>query len=182
MAEPRTISTKIVYTGRLLRLEQLQVRGPDGRTRPREIVRHPGAVAVLPLLEGEQGRKIILVRQYRPPLEKEIWEIPAGTLKPGEDPLECAKRELEEETGYRAKRWDKLAAYYTTPGFCDERLALFLARGLEQGQYSPEEGEFIELGQFTLDELEEMLRRHELEDAKTLIAVLALLSFPDYRS
>jgi ADP-ribose pyrophosphatase len=182
MAESRTISSKVIYKGRLIRLEQLQVEGPDRVVRSREIVRHPGAVAVLPLLEGEQGKSILLVKQYRPPLEKEIWEIPAGTLQPGEEPLECAKRELEEETGYRAQRWDKLAAYYTTPGFCDERLTLFLARGLEEGQQDREEGEFIQLGQFSLEELEEMLRRGELDDAKTLIGILALLSFPDHRS
>lgn len=182
MAESRTISTKTIYEGRLIRLEQLQVEGPDRVVRSREIVRHPGAVAVVPLLEREEGKKTILVKQYRPPLEKEIWEIPAGTLQPGEDPLECAKRELLEETGYTARHWEKLAEYYTTPGFCDERLTLFLARDLQPGQYSPEEGEFIESGQFTLEELEEMLRRGELDDAKTLIGILALLSFPDYRS
>ena len=176
MSKSRIIANRWIYTGKLLKLELLQVRGPDGRAREREVVRHPGAVAIVPLLEEGDQRKVILVRQYRAPLDRELLEIPAGTLEPGESPLECAKRELEEETGYRARRWEKLAEFYTTPGFCDERLHLYLARGLEPlGGNRPDEGEFLRVEEIPLERLEEMLSSGELEDAKTLIG-LALLA------
>jgi ADP-ribose pyrophosphatase len=168
MAEPRIVSVRKIYSGRLLRLELLQIQGPDGRSREREVVRHPGAVAIVPLL----GKKVLLVQQYRAPLGKELWEIPAGTIEPGEAPLECAKRELAEETGYRAREWKELAEFYTTPGFCDERLTLFLAEGLEPAAEGKRaEDEFIQIREFELAEIREMLRRGELEDAKTIIGL-----------
>jgi len=178
MSTPRIISSRGIYSGRLLKLEVLQVEGPDGRAREREVVRHPGAVVIVPLLEQEN--KVILVRQYRAPLDGELLEVPAGTLEPGESPLECAERELSEETGYRAREWEKLAEFYSTPGFCDERLHLYLARGLEPlGDSDPDEGEFLQIERISLEELERMLKKGELEDAKTIIGLLFLL--PAYR-
>lgn len=177
MRDPEITSSKRIYSGRLLKLELLQVQGPDGQVREREVVRHPGAVAIVPLLEEGGQRKVILVRQYRAPVNKELLEIPAGTLKPGEGPLECAKRELAEETGYRARSWEKLAEFHTTPGFCDERLHLYLARELEplEGNH-PDEGEFLRVEKIPVNKLEMMLLSGELEDAKTLIGLLLLLS------
>jgi ADP-ribose pyrophosphatase len=177
MPGSRIVSSEEIYSGRLLKLELLQVEGPDGRRRAREVVRHPGAVAIVPLLEEDGQRKVILVRQYRAPLDKELLEIPAGTLEPGESPLECAKRELSEETGYRARRWGKIAGFYTTPGFCDERLHIYLAWELEPiGDNHPDDGEFLQIEKIPLEELEAMLKEGGLEDAKTLIGLLALLT------
>jgi ADP-ribose pyrophosphatase len=169
MLKPRLISSRRLYSGRLVQLDLLQVRGAGDRIHEREVVRHPGAVAIVPLLDG----KVLLVRQYRAPIDKEIWELPAGTIEPGEEPLECAKRELEEETGYRAREWRKLAEFYTTPGFCDERMVLFLARGLEpQPEARPAEEESLEVRAFTFTEAKQMLLRGELEDAKTIIGLV----------
>jgi ADP-ribose pyrophosphatase len=169
MLRPRLISSRRLYSGRLVRLDLLQVRGVGDRIHDREVVRHPGAVAIVPLLDG----KVLLVRQYRAPIDKEIWELPAGTIEPGEEPLECAKRELEEETGYRAREWRKLAEFYTTPGFCDERMLLFLARGLEPRPGArPAEEESLEVRAFTFAEAKQMLLRGELEDAKTIIGLV----------
>jgi ADP-ribose pyrophosphatase len=174
MLRPRLISSRRLYSGRLVRLDLLQVRGVGDRIHDREVVRHPGAVAIVPLLDG----KVLLVRQYRAPIDKEIWELPAGTIEPGEEPLECAKRELEEETGYRAREWRKLAEFYTTPGFCDERMVLFLARGLEPrpGARAAED-ESLEVRAFTFAEAKQMLLRGELEDAKTIIGLSRIISY-----
>jgi ADP-ribose pyrophosphatase len=187
MPGSRIVSSEQVYNGRLLQLELLQVEGPDSRTREREVVRHPGAVAIVPLLEEHGQQKVILIRQYRVPLDRELWEIPAGTLEAGESPLQCAKRELSEETGYRAHRWERLVEYYSTPGFCDERLHLYFARELEPlGGNHPDEGEFLQIEKFPLEELKRMLKDGKLlvpvsfvrvEDAKTLIGLLALFAY-----
>lgn len=171
MVEPRLISSREVYRGRLLKLELLQIEEPDGQTRSREVVRHPGAVAIVPIL----GEKVLLVRQHRAPLGRALWEIPAGTVEPGEEPLECAKRELAEETGYEAREWRRLAEFYTTPGFCDERMTLFFAKGLEPAAgHKPTEDESLEVREFTLAEVEQMLCRGELEDAKTIIGLAVI--------
>ncbi|MCR4405134.1 MAG: NUDIX hydrolase [Candidatus Acetothermia bacterium] len=173
MSNWRVAAAEVLYSGRLLRLELLRLAEPSGQIHEREVVRHPGAVAIVSLL----GERVLLVRQYRAPVGKELWELPAGTLEPGESPLECAKRELEEETGYLAREWRKLAEFYTTPGFCDERMVLFLAKGLEPAAgRKPAEDESIELREFTLAEVERLLRRGELEDAKTIVGLLLLIS------
>ncbi|MGQ9477692.1 MAG: NUDIX hydrolase [Candidatus Bipolaricaulia bacterium] len=173
MAKPRPLSSQRLYSGRLLALELVEVQDPAGRIHEREIVHHPGAVAIVPFLD----EKVLLVRQYRAPIGKELWEIPAGKIEPGEEPIECAKRELIEEVGYKAREWQKLVEFYTTPGFCDERMTLFLARELEPVTESKQaEDEFIQVRGFALPELEEMLRRGELEDAKTIIGLAMVLA------
>lgn len=178
MADPHAItSSRTVYAGRLIELGLVEVLDPDGQAHRREVVRHPGAVAIVPLLEEGGRGKVILVKQYRPAVGRELWEVPAGTLEPGESPQECAARELQEEVGYRAREWRRLAEFYTTPGFCDEKMTLFLAQGLEPvAEKRREEDKFIRVAQFELGEIPQMLRRGELEDAKTIIGLTLLLS------
>ena len=140
----------------------------------REIVEHPGAVAVVAV---DRDDRVTLVRQLREPARKELLELPAGTLEEGEEPLATARRELEEETGLRAGNWRELAAFYTTPGFCRERMHLFVAEGVEQGEARPAADEAIELVRAPVGELRERLR--ELEDAKTIAGLLLYLAERD---
>jgi ADP-ribose pyrophosphatase len=136
----------------------------------REIVEHPGSVAVVAV---DREGMVTLVRQTREPARKQLVELPAGTLEEGEAPLECARREVREETGLSGGEWRELSVFFTTPGFCRERMHLFVAEGLERGEPSPEENEDVELVRWTVDELEEHLA--ELEDAKTLAGLLLYL-------
>lgn len=133
---------------------------------------HPGAVAVVPV----DGDRIALIRQLRPSIEKTIWEVPAGTLEPGEDPAACAARELAEETGYRAERITHLSSFYVAPGYSSEYLHLFKAEGLTPGEPCREVGESIEeVAWFTLEEAAGLIRSGALVDAKSIIAVQGLL-------
>ena len=129
--EEKTIRRRTIFDGKLIRVQLDEVELPDGRTSTREIVHHPGAVGVLAFTD--EG-KLVFVRQYRNPLGKTILEIPAGKLEPGEDPKACAFRELEEETGYRAEEMRPIVSLYTSPGFADEILHLYEARGLQKGE------------------------------------------------
>ena len=158
-----------LYEGKVLALDVDEVQEPEGVRAVREVVRHRGSVAALPVLDD--GR-VVLVRQYRYAVDERVWEIPAGRLDPGETPAEGARRELQEEVGFRASALDALAEFYTTPGFCDERLHLFRASGLSEGPARPEEDERIERGTFTLEEARAMIRRGEVRDSKTLLALL----------
>jgi len=133
----------------------------------REIVEHPGAVAIVAV---DSDRRVTLVRQLREPARKELLELPAGTLEEGEEPLETAKRELEEETGLRGGEWRELASFWTTPGFCRERMTVFVAEGVAAGAPAAEDDESIELVRWPVDEVESRLV--ELEDAKTIAALL----------
>jgi ADP-ribose pyrophosphatase len=140
----------------------------EGRTR--EIVVHPGSTAIV-AVDGDGF--VTLVRQLREPARKRLLELPAGTLEEGEEPLESAKRELAEEVGLRGGRWRELAACYTTPGFCNERMHLFVAEGVERGEASPEEDEEMEVVRWHVNELDR--RIGELEDAKTIAGLLLYL-------
>ena len=134
---------------------------------------HPGAVAVLPVRPGA----LALIRQYRPSIDRTIWEVPAGTLERGEDPKACAARELEEETGLRAERITLMCGFYVAPGYSTEYLWLFKAEGLSEGRQAHEEGEAIEeIRWFSFDEARRMIRDGELADAKSIIAVQSLLA------
>jgi ADP-ribose pyrophosphatase len=159
-----------------LRWDELERQ--DGKVVGREVLEHPGATAILARQYSDRDAPlIVLVRQYRWPAQRSLWEIPAGTLEPGEDPLACAQRELWEETGLRAKRWRPLLAFYTTPGFCTEFMHLFLAEGVyaeTDGRRSSSEAEQIEVGFFTPDDVSQMIRRGEIQDAKSLVGLLAL--------
>jgi ADP-ribose pyrophosphatase len=157
--------TRTVYDGRLFDVV-LERWGEHDR----EIVEHPGAVAIVAV--DEQGM-VALVRQRREAARKELLELPAGTLEEGEEPLESARRELAEETGLSGGAWRELTAFYTTPGFCRERMHLFAAEGVQRGSASPEEDEQLELVHWRLDEVAERLG--EIEDAKTLAGLLLYL-------
>jgi ADP-ribose pyrophosphatase len=166
----KTISSQPIYDGRIIKVKVDEVLLPNGRTAKREIVNHQGAVAVLPLTTD--GR-MVAVRQFRKPLERTIVEIPAGKLEPGEEPLACAKRELEEETGYQAAKYDHLSSFYTSPGFADEIMHLYVATGLTKGESRPDEDEFVEVLELTLEEAKELHRTGEICDAKTVAALFA---------
>lgn len=157
--------TRTVYDGKLF--DVVLERWGD---HEREIVEHPGAVAIVAV---DDDGMVALVRQRREAARKELLEVPAGTLEEGEQPLASAKRELEEETGLTGGTWRQLTAFYTTPGFCRERMYLFLAEGVQHGEASPEDDEQLELVRWRRDEIEGRLG--EIEDAKTLAGLLFYL-------
>ncbi|GBF12539.1 MAG: NUDIX hydrolase [Tepidibacillus sp.] len=164
----KTISSEKIYQGKIIQVKVDTVLLPNGKEAKRELVNHPGAIAVLALTPED---KIILVRQYRKPLEKTILEIPAGKLEKGENPLDCAIRELKEETGYIASNMTQITKFYTSPGFADEIIYLYKANSLEQGEAKPDEDEFIETVELSLDEALERIKTGEVIDAKTIMAI-----------
>ncbi|WP_281886719.1 NUDIX domain-containing protein [Paenibacillus sp. YYML68] len=168
--EEVTISTQPIFQGKIISLQVDTVRLPDGGEATREIVKHPGAVAVLALTEDD---RMIVVEQYRKPLEKSQVEIPAGKLDGAEDPLEAARRELEEETGYTSASIRHVASFYTSPGFADELLHLYVADKLTSGESRPDEDEFLEAEAITLEEAQTYIREQRISDAKTILAVYA---------
>jgi len=141
------------------------------RVRQFKMVDHPGAAAVLAVQDG----KVLLVEQYRPAAGRQMLELPAGTIDRSESPLDCARRELEEETGYSAENWEVLGHIYPTPGYTNEVLHLFCASGLTKGEQRLEEGEDIDVRWIPLEEVEAMIDRGEINDAKTIISVLKYL-------
>ena len=173
------VSTERLYSGRIVNLDRDTVRFPDGSTGELEMLRHPGASAVVPFLDDPEAAdpRVLLLRQFRHAADGYIWEIPAGRLDPGEAPEACARRELEEETGMRAKRLDRLTTIYTTPGFTDERIHLFLASELDEGDHRREADEFMELHIRRWSEVREMIQRGEIGDGKTLVALLFAQAF-----
>ena len=162
------LSSSILYSGRAVRLRLDRVRLPSGRETSREIIEHPGSVGILPLLNGN---RVLLIRQYRHAVGGTIWEIPAGTLEPGETPMECARRELEEETGYRAKSLKPLFDCYAAPGYSMELMHVFLAQGLKPTEQSPEEDEIISVEPLEREKAFRMVRSGEIRDAKTICAL-----------
>jgi ADP-ribose pyrophosphatase len=158
----------VAFSGRLLTLVIDRFGFPDGTSVVRELVLHPGASAILPILPDE---RILFVEQFRAPIGTSLLEIPAGKLEPGEDPLHCAQRELREETGYVADRWTKLSSVLTTPGFSDERIHLFLAEGLRCVS-DRDAGEIERLVLLSANEAFDRLRDGLIEDAKTARALL----------
>ncbi len=165
----RVLSHRRLYAGRVLSLDVDEVEEPGGVRAPREIVRHSGSVAVLPV--DAEGR-LLLVRQYRYAVDEPVWELPAGRLDPGETPEAGARRELREETGLAAGSIESMAFFYTTPGFCDERMHVFRATDLRQGEAAPEADERIETRWIDIEEALRWLASGELREGKTLVAVL----------
>ncbi|MEE8218879.1 MAG: NUDIX hydrolase [Vicinamibacteria bacterium] len=165
----RVLAHERVYTGRVLDLDVDEVEEPGGIRGRREVVRQRGSVAALPV--HEDGR-VVLVRQYRYAVDEVVWELPAGRLDPPETPEEGARRELEEEVGLRPRSLEPLLVFWTTPGFSDEVMHLYRATGLEQVPPRPEADENIEAAVFSLDEAREMIRRGEIREGKTVVALL----------
>jgi len=170
----RVVSSKTLYRGKLLDLRLDEVLLSSGRRVRREIVVHPGASAILPIVEPG---KILMVRQYRHPVGEVLLEIPAGTLKPDEDPMACAARELEEETGYRAEKLAHLITIYPTPGYSSEILHIYLARDLRRGVQAPEIDENISIVEMPLDQVLDGIRDGRIRDSKTIVAILYYLFF-----
>jgi ADP-ribose pyrophosphatase len=165
----QVLARRRVYDGKVLALDVDEVEEPGGVRAAREVVRHRGSVAALPV--RDDGR-IVLVRQYRYAVNAAVWELPAGRLDPGEDPTAGARRELEEETGLRAGSLERICVFYTTPGFCDEVMHLFRATDLLDVEARPEADERIETRSFSLDEARAMIRSGEVREGKTLVALL----------
>ncbi len=165
---------ELLHASRIFRVVRRRYELADGRPAERDCVLHPGAVAIVPLLAD--GR-ICLIRNARITVERTLVEIPAGTLEVGEDPAVCAVRELEEETGYTAGRWEKLTEFYMSPGILNERMHLYLASDLQSGPSRREATEEIDNCILTWDEALAMIRRGEIEDGKTVAALLFVQQF-----
>ncbi|MHC5253048.1 NUDIX domain-containing protein [Listeria kieliensis] len=168
--EEKTLREKTWFEGRVVKLVTADVELPDGTTGSREIVKHPGAVAILPICDSG---KLLLVEQYRKPLEKAIVEIPAGKIEPSEDKEITAARELEEETGHVAGTLSYLTSFYTAPGFSDELLHIYVARDLKKLQHQRplDEDEFVNILEVTLDEAKQLVEQQVIYDAKTVYAI-----------
>ena len=164
----KKISSRAAYRGRLLKVNEDEVSLPDGSTASREYVLHPGAAIILPLFDDGS---VLLERQFRYPLGRHFYELPAGKLEPDEAPLETAKRELLEETGYEAAEWRELGRLHPCIGYSDEQIDFFLARGLEFKGARPDEGEFLETLRVPLPESVDWIRRGRITDAKTILGL-----------
>ena len=173
------IQSTRVYTGRIVSLDVDRIRFPDGSTGELEIIRHPGASAIVPFLTEPSGAdpEVLLIKQYRYATEAYLYEIPAGRLDADEKPEACAHRELLEETGCTAERMQPLTSVYTTPGFTDERIHLFLASGLTRGESRREADEFLEVETMLLSRALRMVETGEIRDAKTALGLLFAAGF-----
>ena len=166
----KIISSREAYTCRLFSVTEDQAVDPKTKFEiKRSVVRHNGS-AVMMAVDDKQ--RILLVRQYRLPAGKYLWELPAGKVDAGETPLQAARRELIEETGYRARKWEKLSRFYPSPGFVAERMTIYLATGLTAGAATPMDDERIETRWFKRKELARMIAEGEIEDAKTIVGFL----------
>lgn len=177
--EPGKISSRRVHTGRIINLDSDTVRFPDGSIGELDMIRHPGASAIVPFVSDPSGDdpQLLLIKQYRYAAGQYLYEIPAGRLDAGEAPLDCAVRELREETGCTAKHMDFLFAMFTTPGFTDERIHLFMAAGLERGETAHEADEFMTLETVTLSQALQLIQKGEIKDAKTALGILFAAGF-----
>ena len=173
------VSSERLYTGKVINLDRDSVQFPNGSTGQLEMVRHPGASAVVPFLDDPRGPdpRINLIRQFRHAADTFIWEIPAGRLDPGETPATCAQRELEEEIGMTADVLARLTTFYTTPGFTNEKIHLFMATELKKGTHKRELDEFMEVHTRRWSEVMDMIRTGQIVDGKTLVAILFVQSF-----
>lgn len=173
------VSSKRIHTGRVINLDVDTVQFPDGSTGQLEMIRHPGAAAVLPFASDPRGKDptVLLIKQFRHATSGPLIEIPAGRLDPGEEPQVCAHRELLEEVGVRAGRLERLTTIWTTPGFTDERIHLFWAADLTAGQHAREADEFIEVITKPLSEALTLVRDGGISDAKTVLCLLYVAGF-----
>lgn len=169
IVQEKTISSDRIYTGKVISLKVDTVEIDNKGYKKREIVEHPGAVAIVAITEDN---KVVLVKQFRKPIEQVIWELPAGKLEIGESPKECAIRELKEETGYSAKNLKLLHKFFTSAGFSNQKIYIFLATGLTKGEPDFDDDEFIEKYEIDINEAQNMVIKNEIEDAKTSIGIL----------
>lgn len=171
--EEKTTHTGKIYDGKVVKLQVDDVTLPNGKTSKRELIKHPGAVAIIPITKDN---KIVFVEQYRKPLEKSLVEIPAGKLEAGEQPETTAVRELEEETGYTTNTLQFVTSFYTSPGFADEIMYLYITKDIIQleNEVAGDEDEFVELIELTLEEAKQYVKDQRIHDAKTNYAVLYL--------
>jgi ADP-ribose pyrophosphatase len=176
---PGKISGERVYTGKIITLDRDTVRFPDGSIGEMDMIRHPGASAIVPFLSDVSAAdpQLLLIKQYRYAADQYLYEVPAGRLDPGEDPRDCAARELREETGCSARDIEFLFTMFTTPGFTDERIHVFMASGLEHGDTAHESDEFMTLETVTLSRALRLIKEGEIKDAKTALAILFAAGF-----
>jgi len=167
--EEKTMKCERVYEGRIINVRVDTVELPNKKYSKREIVEHPGAVGIVPVTKD---KKIILVKQFRKPVEEILLEIPAGKIESQEDPYKCALRELEEETGFTTDRVEKLLEFYSTPGFSNEVIHIYLAENLEIGNINLDEDENIEIIKLSIEEVLDKIQTGEIKDAKTIVGIL----------
>lgn len=166
--EEKTMKCDRIYEGKILNLKIETVELPDKKYSKREIIEHPNGVAIIPIIDDN---KMIMVRQYRKAVEKIMLEIPAGILEVTEEPREAALRELKEETGYDAEKLKYIMEFYTSPGYCDEKIYLFLAENLKEGEIDLDPEEAVEHEIYSIEELVKMVNRGEIVDSKTIIGI-----------
>lgn len=169
--EEKTVKSNEIYKGRIITVKKDDILLPNGKETVREVVCHLGGSAII----AEKDGKILMVKQYRYPYKTELWEIPAGKLNAGEDPMDTAIRELEEEGGVRAERVEKLFEVYPTPAYNDEIIRIYRAFGIKETKINLDEDEFLSSEWIEKDKLKEMIKNGEIKDGKTLIALLAVL-------
>ncbi len=162
----KTISSKELLKTPIFRVTQDIALDPDGFEIKRAIVQHEGSAVVMPV---DDQNRVLLVRQYRLPAKQYLWELPAGRVDPGETVLQAAKRELTEETGYRARKMQKLIEFWASPGFLAEKMTIYLATGLSAGMQTPMEDERIEIEWFTIDQIDALIAKGKIPDAKTML-------------
>lgn len=167
----KTLTSASIYNGKVIDVVRDEVEISTGRHSFREVVKHSGGVVIVAVKKRSDDPTILLVKQFRYPIKQVVYELPAGKLEKGEDPDFACKRELEEETGYRAANWQSLGYINTSPGFCDEKLYLYLASDLEFVGEHPDEGEIIKAYEYKLSDVKKMILNGEINDAKTICAI-----------
>lgn len=170
----KIVSSNEVYKCSLFRVTEDEATDPSGFHIKRSIVRHLGSAVMMAV---DEKNRILLVRQFRLPAAKDLWELPAGRMDKGEKPLQTARRELKEETGYTAHKWQKLAVFWPSPGYVGEKMTIFLATGLTPGEAQPMEDERIECRWFKRKELDKMIQDGKIEDGKTMIGFLTWMRY-----
>ncbi len=174
MAEEKTLSSQLIYDGRAVKLRVDTVRMADGREAKREIVEHIDCVAIVAV---DADDNVLLVKQYRKPIEKELLEIPAGGIDPGEDPVAAVRREMQEETGYLPRKVERLGGFYSTPGYCTEYLHLYLATDLVPSQLHAEDTESIEVVAVALSEIPSLIASGDICDAKSIAGLYTFMEY-----
>jgi ADP-ribose pyrophosphatase len=166
-----------VYEGKAFKVARVTLQNDEGKQVIREVIEHPGAACIIPMMDKDT---VLLVEQWRIGAKKPLWEIPAGTLDDGEDPLACAARELEEETGYKADKIEHLFTLYPSPGILDEKMHIFVATGLKAGKQNLDDDEDIRTKEFTFKDLRMQMKANNLKDGKTIAALGYLMVFKPY--